>query len=57
MSHSPKGTLGWEGQWDCDVCGGTQESRERPIVPRGLWDGEDSGTVMSVVGHGSPEGL
>ena len=37
-SHSPKGTLGWEGQWDYDVSGGTQESKRHPIVPRGLWD-------------------
>ena len=35
---SPLGTLGWEGQWDCDVSAGTWDSRGHPIVPRGLWD-------------------
>ena len=57
-SHSFLGTLGWEGQWDCDVYGGrTWESRGHPIVPRGLWDGKDSGTVMSLLGHGNPKSM
>jgi len=25
------------------------------MVPLGLWDGKDSGTVVVLVGHGSPE--
>ena len=45
--------MGWEGQWDCDVFTGTRESRGHPIVQRGLWDGKDSGTVMSLLGHRS----
>ena len=56
-SHSLKGTLEWKGQWDCDVSAGTRESQGRPIVPRGLWDGKDSGTVMSPVGHGTPKDI
>ena len=51
------GTLGWAGQWDSDVSGGTRESRGHLTVPRGLWDGKDSGTVMYLVGHGSPEDI
>ena len=49
--------MGWEGQWDCDVSAGTQEFQGHPTVPRGLWDGKDSGTVMSLLGHGSPEDI
>jgi len=26
-----------------------------PIIPLGLWDGKDSGAVVVLVGHGSPE--
>ena len=34
---------------------GTWESRGLLMVPLGLWDGKDSGTVVALVGHGSPE--
>jgi len=27
---------------------------DTPMVPLGLWDGKDSGTVVALVGHGSP---
>jgi len=37
-SCSPLGTLGWEGQWNCDVSTGTWESQGHPIVPRRVWD-------------------
>ena len=56
-SYSPKGTLGWERQWDCDVSAGTWESQGHLSVPLGLWDGKDSGTVMSLLGHGSPKDI
>ena len=56
-SYSPKGTLEWEGQWDCDVSGRTQESQGCPIVPLGLWDGKDSGTMKPLLGHGTPEDI
>ena len=46
--------MGWEGQRDCDVSVGTRESQGQPTVPLGLWDGKDSGTVMSLLGHRSP---
>ena len=36
---------------------GNTHSRDRgnPIVPLGLWDRKDSGTLVALVGHGSPE--
>ena len=52
-----QGILGREGQWDCDVSGGTGKSRGHPRVPRGLWDRKDSGTVMYLVGQGNPEDI
>ena len=53
----PKGILGREGQWDCDVCCGTAKSRGHPKFqsPKGTLGRE--GTVMSLVGHKSPEDI
>ena len=40
---------------DFDVSAGTGESLGHPTVPLGLWDGKDSGTVMSLLGQGIKE--
>jgi len=47
--------LGWEGQWDCGGLGGAWESQGLPMVPLGLWDGKDNGTLVALVGHGNPK--
>ena len=43
------------GTWESRGLGGTWESRGLPMVPLGLWDGKDSGTVVALVGHGNPK--
>ena len=42
-----------EGQWDVKSLLGYGT----PEDPLGLWDGKDSGTVMSLVGHGTLEDI
>ena len=63
-SHSPKGTLGWEGQWDCDVSAGTQEFQGHPTVPKRTmgwerqWDCDVSAGTWESLGHLTvPRGL